>query len=309
MKKILRILFSIIGSFVSTFVLLWGGLNIFKFAIYADFYKNKENIGGIPGLNDNAIPQGICYDEINDIYYISSYTKNKTASRIYITDGGSSSYKSIEKNGDIFTGHVGGIATSKDKAYLADNHRIYVIDTINLTNKENNTITLDEGVKVNNQASFVFTNETDLYVGEFHDGGKYVTKHPIKVNDSLTHYAIITRYSLTDLTTPLEIFSIRDKVQGMCIKDNGDFVLSTSYGLSSSYFYTYKPSEFVNSEEEIDGIKVKILEKVDKKMKAPAMMEDLDFAHGKVITLSESACDKYIFGKFFFAFDFFAINI
>ena len=31
------------------------------------------------------------------------------------------------------------------------------------------------------------------------------------------------------------------------------------------------------------------------------MSEDLDYYDGKVITLFESACDKYIFGKFFFA--------
>ena len=36
-------------------------------------------------------------------------------------------------------------------------------------------------------------------------------------------------------------------------------------------------------------------------IKGPAMSEDLDYYDGKVITLFESACDKYIFGKFFFA--------
>jgi hypothetical protein len=33
------------------------------------------------------------------------------------------------------------------------------------------------------------------------------------------------------------------------------------------------------------------------------MAEDLSFKDGKVITLSESASNKYIFGKFFFAYD------
>ena len=33
----------------------------------------------------------------------------------------------------------------------------------------------------------------------------------------------------------------------------------------------------------------------------PAMSEGLDFYEGRVITLTESASNKYIFGKFFFA--------
>ena len=32
---------------------------------------------------------------------------------------------------------------------------------------------------------------------------------------------------------------------------------------------------------------------------APAMSEDLDYANGKFYTNFESACNKYIFGKFF----------
>ena len=36
-------------------------------------------------------------------------------------------------------------------------------------------------------------------------------------------------------------------------------------------------------------------------VKGPAMAEGLDYYDGKVITLTESASNKYIFGKFFFA--------
>lgn len=308
-KKIFKIVFSVIGSIIGVFVLLIGGLNILKFAIYSDFYKNSKDIGGIPGLNDNAIPQGICYDELNEVYYISSYTKNKTASRIYVTDGKNSFYKTLEKDGKDFKGHVGGIATTGEYAYIANGSKIYKVKTESINDKSTKVLKLNEEISVNNAASFVFTNDTDLYVGEFHDGGKYVTNHPIKVDEKTTHYAIISKYSLSDLSKPTAIYSVRNKVQGMCVKDNGEIVLSTSYGLSSSYFYTYLPGDFKESDEEIDGIKVTILDKVNKKMKAPAMMEDLDFVDGKVVSLTESACDKYIFGKFFFAWDFFSINL
>lgn len=39
------------------------------------------------------------------------------------------------------------------------------------------------------------------------------------------------------------------------------------------------------------------------------MAEGLDFTNGKVITLTESASDKYIFGKFFFANQIVALDI
>ena len=34
-------------------------------------------------------------------------------------------------------------------------------------------------------------------------------------------------------------------------------------------------------------------------VKGPAMGEDLDYYNGKIVTLTESASDKYIFGKLF----------
>ena len=43
------------------------------------------------------------------------------------------------------------------------------------------------------------------------------------------------------------------------------------------------------------------LEECQKDVKGPAMAEGLDYLDGRVITLTESASDKYIFGKFFFA--------
>ena len=46
---------------------------------------------------------------------------------------------------------------------------------------------------------------------------------------------------------------------------------------------------------------VMFLEDCYKEVKGPAMGEDLDYYNGKVITLTESASDKYIFGKLFFA--------
>ena len=47
----------------------------------------------------------------------------------------------------------------------------------------------------------------------------------------------------------------------------------------------------------------------DKIIKAPAMSEDLSFSNGKVYTMFESACNKYIFGKLFFTNKIIALEI
>ena len=58
----------------------------------------------------------------------------------------------------------------------------------------------------------------------------------------------------------------------------------------------------VDSGEMLDGAKVYYLDNVVKTFNGPAMGEDLDVdSDGKIVTLTESASNKYIFGKFFFA--------
>lgn len=228
--------------------------------------------------------------------------KDHSASRLYITDKNNESYfVSLSSNGKAFKGHAGGVATTGDNIYLASGDTIYTFSLSEVLNSENGAIIdIGEGIEVNNQASFVYTDETHLYVGEFHDGENYITEHPYQTNDG-KYYAIISRYPLNDLTTPNKIYSIRNKVQGACFTPDGKVVLSTSYGLTSSVFYVYNEADAVDSGQTLDGAPVYYLNNCLNEIKGPAMSEDLDYYDGKVITLFESACNKYIFGKFFFA--------
>ena len=77
--------------------------------------------------------------------------------------------------------------------------------------------------------------------------------------------------------------------------------MSTSYGITDSVYYVYDESNAVDSGETLDGAPVYFLGECQSEMRGPAMAEGLDYYDGKVITLTESASDKYIFGKFFFA--------
>ena len=171
---------------------------------------------------------------------------------------------------------------------------------IKATKKYGGHVEIGEGVEVNNSASFCYADDKYVYVGEFHDGGKYVTEHPYETAEG-THYAIVSRYTHDDLTAPDKIYSIRDKVQGICFTPDGKVVMSTSYGLKDSHYYVYNESDARDSGEVLDGAPVYYLEECQKDVKGPAMAEGLDYLDGKIITLTESASDKYIFGKFFFA--------
>ena len=255
------------------------------------------------GMNDNYVSQGTAVTDDGKYLLTSGYMSDKTHSRVYLTEIATDETKFIklEKNGKVFKGHAGGVATTGDNIYLASGDTIYTFSLSEVLNSENGAIIdIGEGIEVNNQASFVYTDETHLYVGEFHDGENYITEHPYQTNDG-KYYAIISRYPLNDLTTPNKIYSIRNKVQGACFTPDGKVVLSTSYGLSSSVFYVYNEADAVYSGQTLDGAPVYYLNNCLNEIKGPAMSEDLDYYDGKVITLFESACNKYIFGKFFFA--------
>lgn len=306
MKKasmiILKILLIAVIFAASLVLLVWGGLNIAKFFIYSDYYSSKTNICKNPGIHDNFVCQGIAVSEENEKILVCGYMTDKTNSRIYVTDSDNDSYYvNLTRDGEVFTGHAGGMAITGDTVYLANGSKLYTFSLSEILSLNNgDSVDIGKGTKVNNSASFVYSDENYVYVGEFHDGGKYVTKHPYQTNDGLYH-AIITKYSVNDLTTPIKIYSVRDKVQGACFTPDGKVVLSTSYGLSDTVYYVYNEADAIDSGLTLDGAPLYYLNGCVKEMKGPAMGEDLDYYEGKVITLTESASDKYIFGKFFFA--------
>ena len=313
-----KIIIWVIGSIVGLFVVVWGGFNILKYPIYANYYGRMENLGPIPGLNSGFVPQGICVSEENNIYILSGYRDSKKPSEIYLTGGNNNKdfeTKCIKlyKNGAEFKGHVGGIATTGDNVYISNGSRIYIVSLTELLNSTDNKIDIGEGVMVNSSASFVFTDDNYLYTGEFHDGGKYQTNHPYTTNDGVYH-AIIEKYDIKDIDNntgnkPLMVISIRNNVQGFAISPEGNLYLSTSYGLTSSIYYKYPTSSLSQTSQLfLDDVPVYYLDGEYETLYGPAMSEDLDYSNGKLICSTESGCNKYVFGKFFFANYFFSLD-
>ena len=298
LKRLLKITLYTLISVIGSFILLIGVLNGVKFIIYDDYYSIKEDLCTNPGLNDGAVPQGIAVSEDEDLVLTTAYMTDHSQSRLYVTNSrNEAKCLLLTYKNEPFYGHVGGISLDGNDAYISDEKKLYHLNLLDIKAKANkDSIDIGEGISVNNQASFTYAHDGFLYVGEFHYG-PYQCENIIGNN-----HAICTKYSLSDLTKPLEIYSIRDKVQGFCVTDRGDIVLSTSWSVNDSVLYVYN-KENIKKTGEYQGVDLYELTTEDRKILAPAMTEDLSYANGRVYTLFESACNKYLFGKLFGAFE------
>ncbi len=306
---VLKIFLTFILSIVGLFLVLFIGLNCVKFALYSSYYNSIVDICDNPGLNDGFIPQAVTVSEVNQTIFTTGYMKDKSNSRIYRVnlEDGNVDYITLTKNSKLYNGHNGGLASSGSYVFIANNSTVYTLSMKDCLEKD--SIDIGEGIKVNNAASFCFCDDLYLYVGEFHNGAAYKTNHEIQTKDG-TYYAICSMYSISDFISgksendikPLAIYSIRNKVQGFAMLDNGDIVLSTSYGLSDSEYYVYKGDEVILDENEYLECPLYKLDNYSYMMKGPAMSEGLDIYDDRVLSLTESASNQYIFGKFFFAY-------
>lgn len=316
MKKVLKIfgktlMFIIIGIILIAIMTLVG-LNVAKFFIYDEYYASKTDLCTNPGLNDGFVCQGIAVSEENGVILVCGYMKDKSNSRVYVTDFDSNSYyvELTRNGGEKYTGHAGGLAVVGDTVYIANAKKIYSFSLNDVLNAENGgVVDIGSGTAVNTAASFVYADEEFLYVGEYNDGASYNIEGHENETAEGTHYALCTKYSVKDLSTPLASYSIRNYVQGICFTPNGNVVLSTSHGLNDSIYYVYDLDKATDSGKTFDGAPLYYLDVLEKEIHGPAMSEDLDYYDGKIITLSESASNKYIFGKFFGATKIVALDI
>lgn len=306
MEYLLKGLVILIVAILCLALLLVGGLNIAKFPIYSEYYSMEETLCTNPGLDDGFVCQGICVSEENGVILVSGYMADKSNSRIYVTDFESNSYfvELTRNGGKKYTGHAGGIALTGDTVYISNGSKLYVFSLTDVLNAKNGEkVDIGEGVKVSSAASFVYADEEYVYVGEFNNPAEEQKEHIYGENHS-----IIEKYSHDDLENPVKIYSIGDYAQGVCFTPDGKVILSTSYGLTSTVYYVYNEADATDTGEMLDGAPVYMLGECVREIKGPAMGEDLDYYNGKVITLTESASNKYIFGKLFFANDIVALD-
>ena len=311
-RTVLKLCLLAVGTLLGLGLTAVVGLNLAKDVIYSDYAAVQTDVCKIPGISDGFVCQGICVYNDGEKILVSGYMGDGSPSRIYVTDGQSSYHVSIAYgSGKPFTAHAGGIAIGGELIYVTGGSRLYVIPLASVLGAENGgTVQIKKIIPVNNKASFVSSDGTFVYVGEYHDGGKHLAEHPYETPNG-RQYAIVSRYSIESLeayhktndSTPVpnRVYSIRNYAQGISFAPNGQIVISTSYGIEDSVYYVYNEEDAVASEHTLEGAPVYYLYDHVNEIHGPAMAEGITYCNGKLYTLTESAANKYLFGKFFFA--------
>lgn len=326
--KIFIVLSWVLFGIVLTIFLIWGGLNAAKFAIYKDYFAIREKVTTISGRSDGLVVQGIANARDDEGKFTkevitAGYMAKGGTSRLYITDKTTDKGRYVEvalKDGTPSQGHFGGVACTSKYIYIADGDKIVVLNKNDVLKAENKaTVKAIDEIKTVLTASFIYYDDANIYYGEFYKKGPYdlPESHFVNISENEVNHALIGKFEIESdynlKEKPTELYSVTDLVQGFATRkvDSKEVMyLSTSWGLSDSHLYVYDKPEAESetstrkiTAEGLTDVPLYVLDKahLTKTLKAPAMWEDLDIVDGKLYTITESASNKYIFGKLFFA--------
>ena len=347
MKKILSILLCLVMVFsiiplsvsasdtnVTTSMTISGGITDIFYTIKNFFDSILGFLGGdkrvdvenftempfeVPGLQDDFIPQGICYVEELDMFAVSGYMPddengNERYSRIYLVNPDTNESKMFIIN--KFTGHAGGIASDGKDIWVSSggsttsNGKIYHFTTDMFSGESGSTVKYDGYFSVPVKGSVLYCDGEKLWVSEFYNNDKDSNKVNKEHHKGTNHawscgydLPLNVDYSAKETKTPDVILSIPDKVQGMAKDDDGNIVFSTSYGRrNDSRMYVFEPyTEWDNDTVSILGtdVPLHIAKKKNRiiRFKMPTLMEGLDYNDGKLYVIFESGANEYFDAK------------
>ncbi|MBO4414929.1 MAG: hypothetical protein J5824_02980 [Lachnospiraceae bacterium] len=312
-----KILTALAICFAVMILILIGARLYFRIPV-SGYYKNSEKGFKIPDINKGFIPQGLAYDERSECFFVTGYMKDKSASPIYIVrkSDGTCIKKLLMRNpdGSEFHGHAGGMTVHGEYLYVAgsSSHCLYVFgygEAMSLNDGDIitsiGTVDMPDELRV----AYVGSDADLLYSGEFFREKGYPTDETHKMTTNAGDYnqALIYAYRFTDdkdslfglSPDPVEAYSIPDQVQGMAVKD-GRLYLSTSYGTAFSHILVYNKPVSTGTFS-VSGISLPLYEldsaSLAEDHRFPPMAEEIVFVDGKMYVMSESASNKYIFGK------------
>lgn len=324
MKKGMRILITALVSLVALVALVLVGFRAVMMLPVASYYRASEKAFVIPGLDESFVPQGFHYDEENGYFLVSGYSSvADTPSTVYAlnAENGEIVGRALlhKEDGGVFTGHSGGIARNGDYIYIAggSGRCLYVFSYADI-------LAAGEGGAVNRLGkyslkysdedyqgtSFVTVVGNRLIVGEYRTETdySYPDSHRVTTSAGDEHGGLMMEIALDPngpygiSTQPSKVYSIRDYVQGMWAED-GKIYLSTSHGLTHSLIYVYDESKATDEGTiQLIGRTLPLYSldsaSLEETYKIAPMSEELFMKDGKLYIMCESACSKYIFGKF-----------
>ncbi len=288
-----------------------------------DYYSISRKAFVIPGTSDGYIAQGISYDEEKDAFFLTGYQNDEQASPIYVVDRSSGecikTVRMLTPEGEPSHNHAGGISVNGDYVYVAGgrDNCLYIYNRQDILGAEDGetvpcigTFSVEQGELDYLGVAFLTIWEGRLYLGEFYREQNYPTLESHKMTTEAGDYqqALALAFDLSEEAefgidpVPVAAYSLPDLVQGMCF-DKGKVYLSTSYGAVNSHIYVY-PQEGNGPRGSIEvlGYTMPLYEydsgTLLEDMEIAPMSEEIVIVDDELYVLSESASDKYIFGKF-----------
>lgn len=317
-KGFLRLLRNVLLVFVLLFLTLYGSLWVVRGVLYKESMSLRQYLCDVPEIHSGYAPQGIAYSAEKDVYLTTGYDGENETVLYVVEDGVSRRVLLADEKGEILRGHGGGITCTKDCVYIANDSSLqqYSLQEI-LSAKSMERVVSTGKHAVDNAASFCFSDDERLFVGEFYRAGNYETDeaHHFKTPNGDENKAIVSCYALDENGLLADVYpeytiSITGLVQGIAVK--GDtFILSRSYGLANSeleYYLELRSAErmmkLTFAKDETIAPKEVPLYYLDstnltKTIVLPAFSEDLTIVGDRVVVTNESACNKYIIGKLF----------
>ena len=273
----------------------------------------------IPGLDEDFVPQGLCFIEELDCFAVSGYSSasgegDEILSRIYLIEKDTKTVKKLlllSPDGSAFNYHAGGIASNENDLWVASGGSekkggfAYHITTDVLSDaKSGDKVQFDGRFQTEAKASYMYCDGGMLWIGEFYNKDNPVNSaHAYGKNKAICcgyKLPVTVDYTSNEKLVPDVVLSIPDQVQGMSITDNGEVVFSTSYGRRNNsvmhIFSDYKSWESDSAEIfNTQDIPLYIAENDSRitKITMPTLMEAYDYYNGNLYMIFESGAEKY----------------
>lgn len=282
---------------------------------YPSFFQDAVSLGEIPGQAEDFVPQGICRVPDAGVYLVTGYMTDSTPSPLFVVDEETGAVLRritfAEPGGASYLGHSGGIAYARGSVWIVSSGYAWRFLYSDLSAApDGGTLEFLDGFDTHNAASSVFAQSdgTQLIVGEFYEKDDYPTAEDHVFSSRLATYHAFACVFAIDVEaeggvvsdTPILIFAVRDKVQGIAVTASGKIVLSVSYGrTNTSHLYVYSLPEQVEIGDfyDVGGTDVPVIaldaDRLESTLALPPMSEDLEYADGSVIVLFESCAARY----------------
>lgn len=275
---------------------------------YGPFKQISEPGPVIAGLAEDLIPQGAAWWPEKQWLVSSSYIKAGKPSMITILDSKTGKLvKSLQlrqEDGSWYNGHAGGIAISRENAWIANAGLLFRIPLGDLLKApDGGEVRFADRFPVDSRASFVEYSDGVLWVGEFyHPTADYKTdpRHHLTNREGKEHGAWVAGYKLDPASEkpaaqPSYVLSIPNQIQGMTFTADSVF-LSRSYGRNNdSHLFRYDRPDLAGTPHQMAGeLPVWFLDKPTATTVMPPMSEEIvtDGA-GRLYVLFESGANEY----------------